>query len=95
MVRVWDPGRGWDARPPLSGHDGPVWGVAIDPGGTLWSVGADRTVRAWDAATGEPRAVYRGHLDLVRGVAASAAGWAATAGYDGTVRLWDPPPGKP
>jgi WD40 repeat protein len=94
MIRVWDPDRGEEVCPPLAGHDGPVWGVAVDRAGTLWSVGADRTVRSWDAA-GLPLAVYGGHLDLVRGVAASAGGWIVSAGHDDTVRLWDIQPGRP
>ena len=34
-------------------HPGPVWSVAATPDGTRYlSAGDDRTVRVWDAATG-------------------------------------------
>jgi cytochrome c len=39
----------------LSGPGLPVWSVAFDAGGAvLWTGGADRRVRRWDAATGRP-----------------------------------------
>jgi cytochrome c len=39
----------------LSGEGLPVWSVAFDQGGAvLWTGGADRRVRRWDAATGAP-----------------------------------------
>ena len=44
--------------PPKQGHRDSVTSVAISPdGATLVSGSADRTVRVWDAASGECRAV--------------------------------------
>ena len=42
-------------RRTLAGSGAPVWAVAFLPeGGTLLSGGADRTIRRWNAANGEP-----------------------------------------
>jgi hypothetical protein len=54
------PGHRPPGRGAPDGHTDRVWRVAIAPDGTwLASVGADATVRVWDAATGECWAVMR------------------------------------
>ncbi|WP_203926591.1 NB-ARC domain-containing protein [Virgisporangium ochraceum] len=95
-VRIWDLDGGHRV---LAGHTDFVWTVTASPDGTwLASGGAtrDRTVRIWDTATGEPRAVLTGHASGVTHVAASPDGrWLASTGDDGTVRIWDPASGRP
>jgi WD40 repeat protein len=75
----------------LSGHTGPVFGVAFSPDGAmLATTGADTTVRLWNAATGETIREWKGHNSSVYGVAFSTDGRRlATSSLDGTVRLWD------
>jgi hypothetical protein len=80
----------------LTGHDGPVNGVAFSPNGRLLATASDdKTVRLWNPAGGEHRRTLTGHDGAVLGVAFSpAGGLLATAGRDGTVRLWDPAAGE-
>jgi hypothetical protein len=59
----------------------------------LASGGDDRTVRIWDPATAEQRAVLPGHADWVRAVcpvAIAGEHLLASGGDDRTVRIWDP-----
>ncbi|MEV7738866.1 NB-ARC domain-containing protein [Streptomyces sp. NPDC088921] len=75
----------------LTGHTGLVSAVAISPDGTWLATGGDdRTVRIWDAATGQITATLTGHGSGVNAVAISPDGtWLATGGDDRTVRIWD------
>ncbi|WP_432875944.1 NB-ARC domain-containing protein [Kribbella sp. CA-245084] len=75
----------------LSGHEGSVRAVAISSDGAwLVTAGSDRTLRIWDAATGELRNVLSGGEYEALALAISPDGrWLATADSDGGVRMWD------
>ncbi len=82
----------------ITGHTGAVNGVAFRPDGhRLATVGHDRTVRVWDAETGQPvGAPLTGHEDSVIGVAFSPDGRRlASASLDNTARIWDAETGQP
>ena len=76
----------------LRGHTSWIWRVLFSPDGTrLASVSADRTVRIWDATTGEPIRRLEGG---VRPLAFSPDGKRLAAGMDGTVTVWELATGK-
>jgi WD40 repeat protein/GTPase SAR1 family protein len=79
------------AREVLRGHGDNVQCVAVTAdGGRIVSGSVDKTVRVWDAATGECVAVLGGHRDRVSGVAVTPDGRHAVSGAnDRTVRVWE------
>jgi hypothetical protein len=65
--------------------------LAWSPGGTLIATGSDdRTVRLWEAASGQLLCTLEGRAGAVRSVAwAPDGGQLASGADDGTVRLWN------
>jgi len=51
MVLVWDPDRPGTDPVKLGAHIGPVWAVAVLPGGRVVSGGGDQRVLVWDVKT--------------------------------------------
>src|SRR6267154_896043 len=82
----------------LRGHSGGVMSAAFSPDGKRIVTGSyDKTIRLWDAETGEPlRAPLEGHEHWVSSVAFSPDGKRIVSGsYDKTIRLWDAETGEP
>jgi WD40 repeat protein/tRNA A-37 threonylcarbamoyl transferase component Bud32 len=98
-ICVWEAPRvssRWDALRVLTGHRGPINGVAYSPEGrSVATAGGDQSIRIWDAQTGgEPR-LLSGHKGQVYALAYSPDGrHLASAGADMLVRIWDPATGR-
>jgi polar amino acid transport system permease protein len=94
-IRLWDTANDWAMRT-LSGHDGPVTGVAFDPSGsTLFSAGHDGTVRLWDPTSGQVKKELNAGGGWLNDLALAADGSIlSTIGKDGIIRLWDTEAGQ-
>ncbi|KAL7797028.1 Pfs, NACHT and WD domain protein [Trichoderma afarasin] len=74
----------------LEGHRGSVSSVALSPSSALIASGSeDKTIRLWNANTGECIEVFKGHDNGVNSVAFSHDSLSVLSGSeDWTIRLW-------
>ncbi len=85
----------------LTGHSGPVNGVAFSADGTILAAaggepGAAGEVRLWSVADGKLLRTLKGHEDAVYAIAMAPDGRSfATGSYDRTILLWDKDQDKP
>jgi WD40 repeat protein/tetratricopeptide (TPR) repeat protein len=79
----------------FQGHGGTVFGVAWHPDGRrLFSAGADKLGRLWEAATGREVRPFPGSTDILHNAALSADGRRAAAGSTAVARIWDVETGR-
>src|SRR4051812_6263699 len=85
----------------LTGHAGPVNGVAFSADGTILAAaggepGAAGEVRLWSVADGKPLRTFKGHEDAIYSIALAPDGKSfATGSYDHSILLWDKDQDKP
>ena len=73
----------------LKGHNGDITGLAINQKGTrIISSSEDKTVKIWNAKTGELESSMSGHSESVRSLAVSADGSRIFSGSKGVIHFW-------
>ena len=80
----------------LRGHTAAIYSATFSPDGRrIVSASGDRTVRIWDAATGECIRTLKGHTGDVYSASFSPDGHRiVSASWDDTVRIWDAATGE-
>ena len=81
----------WKLMRVISGHQGWVRSIAVEPGNDWFASGAaDRTIKIWDLASGTLRVTLTGHVNAVRALVVSPRHpYLFSAGEDKTVKCWD------
>jgi len=81
----------WKLSRVISGHQGWVRCVSVDPSNEWFVTGAaDRTIKIWDLAKGTLKLTLTGHISAVRGVKVSEKfPYLFSCGEDKLVKCWD------
>jgi pleiotropic regulator 1 len=81
----------WKLSRVISGHQGWVRALAVEPGNEWFASGAaDRTIKVWDVASGALKVTLTGHINTVRALCISARHpYMFSAGEDKMVKCWD------
>lgn len=83
--------RPWKLMRVISGHQGWVRCLAVDPSNQFFVTGSsDRTIKFWDLASGTLKITLTGHINTVRGLALSKRhAYLYSCAEDKTVKCWD------
>ncbi len=93
-IRIWEVASGKEVAANAEAHHHAVTCVAVAADGLVVTASDDRTIRAWDAATGRQK-FKLSHDAWVRAIALSPDGSRlVSSSLDDTVRLWDTANGR-
>lgn len=72
-------------------HEGLIYSLVLsNDGKTLFSSGADKTIRVWNTATGQLKSTLKGHTDSVLALAITPSDrFLISGGADKTIRIWN------
>jgi len=78
----------------LKGHTAEITSAAYSPDGKrIVSASFDKSLRIWEAVSGQELLTLKGHTGPVNRVAYSSDGnHIVSSGLDGTIRIWDATP---
>ena len=81
----------WKLMRVISGHNGWVRSITVDPTNEWFATGAnDRMIKIWDLASGQLKLTLTGHISAVRGLACSERHpYLFSAAEDKMVKCWD------
>ncbi len=83
-----------EATHTLSGHTSSVYCMAVLPDGRIISGSNDKTLRVWDAESGQCLNTLSGHTSYVSCVAVLPDGRIISGSNDETLRVWDTESGQ-
>jgi len=81
----------WKMMRVLSGHQGWVRALEVEPGNEWFASGAsDGTIKIWDLASGTLKLTLTGHISCIRGIQVSSRSpYLFSVSEDKTVKCWD------
>ncbi len=81
----------WKLKTVISGHQGWVRCIAVDPMNKFFVSGSnDRTIKFWDLVEGKLKVTLTGHINTVRALAVSSRHpYLFSCGEDKKVLCWD------
>ena len=73
----------------LRGHSSDIHALTILNNGDIVSASLDKSIKIWNANTGDLKKTLEGHKDCIQALIVLANGNLASGSWDKTIRIWD------